>query len=266
MASVYLYTFASIFIVSAISLVGIVTLSVKERLLHKVLFVLVSIAAGALFGDALIHLIPESFATVSNPALASLFILLGIVSFFVLEKFLRWKHVHTVESTPDEEAHEEALVHEEEEIRVKPLGHLVLVSDATHNFIDGIIIGSSYLISIEVGIATTLAIVLHEIPQEISDFGVLVHAGFTKTRAILLNFLSALSAFAGAGIALVVSISVETFIPIIAAFAAGSFLYIAGSDLVPEIHKISDPRRSLVQFTAIVIGIGMMFLLLFVEF
>ncbi|MCR4330710.1 MAG: ZIP family metal transporter [Patescibacteria group bacterium] len=263
MSIVYLYTFASVFIISIISLVGIVTLSMKERLLHKVLFVLVSVATGALFGDALIHLIPESFKESNNAVSVSLFILLGIVSFFVLEKFLRWKHVHTVENGVGEEIHAEALAHENAPIA--PLGHLVLVSDGVHNFIDGVIIGSSYLISIEVGIATTIAIVLHEIPQEISDFGVLLHAGFSKNKAIFMNFLSALTAIVGAGMALFIGSSIDSLLPMIAAFAAGSFLYIAGSDLVPEIHKVSDPRRSMVQFAAILFGIGIMFLLLFVE-
>lgn len=263
MSTVYLYTFASVFIISVISLVGIVTLSMKERLLHKMLFVLVSIAAGAMFGDALIHLIPESFKEGGNAASVSLSILLGIVSFFVLEKFLRWKHIHTVEDGTGEEIHAEALAHEG--ASVAPLGHLVLVSDGMHNFIDGIIIGGSYLISIEVGIATTIAIVLHEIPQEISDFGILLHAGFSKTKAILMNFLSALTSIVGAGIALIVGGSIDALLPMIAAFAAGSFLYIAGSDLVPEIHKTSDPKRSVIQFAAIIFGIGIMFLLLFVE-
>ncbi len=263
MSTVYLYTFASVFIVSIVSIVGVVTLSMKERLLHKMLFVLVSVAAGAMFGDALIHLIPESFREGGSAAATSLSILLGIVSFFVLEKFLRWKHIHTVENTVGEEMHAEALAHES--APVAPLGHLVLVSDGMHNLIDGIIIGSSYLISIEVGIATTIAIVLHEIPQEISDFGILLHAGFSKTKAILMNFLSALTSFVGAGIALIIGGSISALLPMIAAFAAGSFLYIAGSDLVPEIHKTSDPRRSLIQFIAILSGIGIMFLLLFVE-
>ncbi|MCR4306342.1 MAG: ZIP family metal transporter, partial [Candidatus Yonathbacteria bacterium] len=173
------------------------------------------------------------------------------------------KHVHTVENGVGEEIHAEALAHEG--APVAPLGHLVLVSDGVHNLIDGVIIGSSYLISIEVGIATTIAIVLHEIPQEISDFGVLLHAGFSKNKAIFMNFLSALTAVIGAGIALVAGSSIDALLPMIAAFAAGSFLYIAGSDLVPEIHKVSDPRRSMVQFAAILFGIGIMFLLLFVE-
>ena len=263
MSTVYLYTFASVFIVSIISLVGIVTLSMKERLLHKMLFVLVSVAAGAMFGDALIHLIPESFKEGGSAALTSLSILLGIVSFFVLEKFLRWKHVHTVENGVGEEMHAEALAHGS--APAAPLGHLVLVSDGMHNLIDGIIIGSSYLISIEVGIATTIAIVLHEIPQEISDFGILLHAGFSKAKAILMNFLSALTSFIGAGIALIVGGNIDALLPMTAAFAAGSFLYIAGSDLVPEIHRTSDPGRSLIQFAAILFGIGIMFLLLFVE-
>jgi len=264
MLDVYFYTLGSVIIVSLISLIGILTLSLKERVLHSVLFILVSIAAGALFGDALIHLIPEALEDADNKILVPIFILAGILFFFVLEKFLRWKHVHDVENECEDEIHEHVLV-PEGNIKIKPLGHLVIVSDGIHNFIDGIIIAISYLVSIEVGIATTIAIILHEIPQEISDFGVLLHAGFKKIKAIIVNFLSALSAIIGAVIALVIGTTIESIIPLITAFAAGSFLYIAGSDLVPEIHKTSHPGRSLVQFLAILLGITFMLLLLLLE-
>lgn len=261
MTIVVLYAFASVIIVSLISLVGIIALSLRESFLRRSIFLLVSLAVGALFGDALIHLIPEAFEKMENTALVSFFILSGIFVFFILEKFLRWHHGHGHECRSDN-------IHEcppEVEGQIKPLGFMVLVSDGLHNLIDGIIIGVSYLISIEVGIATTVAIILHEIPQEISDFGVLLHAGFTKTKALLVNFLSALLAVVGVGIALVIGGGGETFVPAVLAIAAGGFLYIAGSDLVPELHKTSNVKRSLQQLVAILVGIALMFLLLLLE-
>jgi len=241
-------------VVSLISLVGIVALAWKEALLKRILFLLVSVAAGALFGDAFIHLIPEAFEEAGNPILVSVLILAGIMTFFALEKFLRWHHSHG-----EEELSAETHAH------VHPIGHLVLTSDVLHNFVDGVAIGAAFLISPEIGIATTIAIVLHEIPQEIGDFALLIHAGFSRTKALLMNFLSALSAFAGVGIAFWLSGSFETAIPYIAAFAAGNFVYIAGSDLVPELHKTTDIRRSALQFVAILFGLAMMGLLLVLE-
>lgn len=251
------YAFTSVIVVSLISFVGIITLSLNERVLKKSIFWIVSLAVGALFGDAIIHLIPQAFDKIENPANVSLLILIGIVSFFALEKFLRWRHTHehdcTTEDCPPESN------------RVRPLGFLIITSDSIHNLIDGIIIGASYLISIEVGIATTLAIIIHEIPQEINDFVILVHAGFSKGKALLLNFLSALFAIGGVFTALMLGGANEAFVAGAVAFAAGGFLYIAGSDLVPELHKTSDIKRSLQQFVAILIGIGIMFALLAFE-
>jgi zinc and cadmium transporter len=148
---------------------------------------------------------------------------------------------------------------------VKLIGSLIIASDSIHNLIDGMIIGASYLISIEIGIATTVAIILHEIPQEISDFALLIHAGYSKIKALLLNFVSSLFAVVGTIIVFVFDSSVDSFVPLMTAFAAGGFLYIAGSDLVPEIHKTSDLKKSLQQFIAIIIGIAIMFMLLAFE-
>jgi zinc and cadmium transporter len=257
MTSIVLYAFTSVAVVGLISLVGIVTLSIQDRLLKKSIFWLVSLSVGALFGDAIIHLIPQAFESIENPANVSFFILAGIISFLVLEKFLRWRHSH------DHDCDEEECPPERN--RIKPLGFLIITSDSIHNLIDGIIIGASYLVSIEIGIATTLAIIMHEIPQEINDYVLLIHAGFSKIKALFLNFLSALFAIVGVIISFFVGAANEAFVPLAIAFAAGGFLYIAGSDLVPELHKTSDIKRSLQQFIAIMIGIGIMFALLAFE-
>jgi zinc and cadmium transporter len=250
--SVIIYTLGSVFIVSCISLIGAFTLSLKDSFLNRSLFFLVSLAVGALFGDAIIHLLPETFASFNTPDTAALFVLVGILLFFILEKFLHWHHHHGPE-------------HEHEVSPVKPLGKIILVSDGIHNFIDGIIIAASYMVSIEVGIATTIAIILHEIPQEIGDFAILIHAGYTKARALFLNFLSGLISIAGALFALSLLELSSSITPVLIAIAAGSFLYIAGSDLVPELHKTLRLRDSLIQLVAIILGVALMFALLFIE-
>lgn len=234
----------AVFTVSLISLIGLFTLSFKESALRGVLFLLISLAAGALLGDAFIHLLPEAFAEAGSTA-TSIFVLAGILSFLMLEKFLHWHHSHGDDSS-------------EEHANSHPLGHLVIVSDGVHNLVDGIAIGAAFLVSPEIGIATTLAIALHEIPQEIGDFGLLLHAGFSRTKALLMNFVSALTAFVGVGIAFWLAETSETLIPLIAAFAAGNFIYIALADLVPELHKTVGGKRSIAQFIVILLGLGAM--------
>ncbi|TSC59319.1 MAG: zinc/iron permease [Parcubacteria group bacterium Gr01-1014_107] len=252
-----IYILLSVFAVSLISLIGVFTFSFKEEFLKKAVFVLVGLAAGAFFGNAFLHLIPESFEAVEEPLAVSLFVLAGILLFFVLEKFLHWHHSH---DDFEEKSKENNKVSQDQ--KVKPLGYLVLVSDAIHNFIDGLIVAASFFISVEVGVATTIAIILHEVPQEIADFGLLLHSGMTKLKALLFNFISALFAIVGALVAILASSSFETVSPFVTAFAAGAFIYIAGSDLVPEIHKTRNFGKSLIQFISIILGIVIMFLLI----
>jgi zinc and cadmium transporter len=241
-------------LVSSVSLLGIVTLAWNEARLRRILFILISIAAGALLGDAFIHLLPEAFAEAESALSVSLLVLAGFFTFFVLEKFLQWHHVHADEP-----------LNAEEHARIHPVGHLVLVSDGMHNLIDGVAIGAAFMVSPAVGIATTAAILLHEIPQEIGDFALLVHAGFSRTQALIMNLFSAVSAFAGVGLAFVLAGFFESAAPLIAAFSAGMFIYIAGSDLIPELHKTSGLKKSLTQLVAIGVGILIMALLLFLE-
>jgi len=246
------YSLISVFLVSLFSLVGVFTLSLSEAKTKKLIFVLVSLSVGALFGDAFIHLIPEALEEAGNPVLVSLAILGGIIFFFILEKFFRWHHVHN---------HNEC-DHEDES--PKHIGSLVLVSDGAHNLIDGILIGASYMISIEVGVATTIAVILHEIPQEMGDFGLLIHAGYSKAKALFWNLVSALTAFIGVFIGIYATNSIESIGPILASVAAGGFIYIAGSDLVPELHKTKEVKKSIIQLVAILTGITLMVGLLFI--
>ncbi|HEX2792181.1 MAG TPA: ZIP family metal transporter [Candidatus Paceibacterota bacterium] len=236
-----LYSFASVLIVSAISLIGLFTLSLKESLLRKYVFVLVSVAVGALLGDAFIHLIPESLEEIGMVSSVSYAVLGGILLFFILEKFLHWHHHQGIDA-------DDATLH--------PSGKMILVSDSLHNFIDGLIIGASYLISFEVGLATTLAVILHEIPQEIGDFGVLISAGYSKMQALWLNFLSALFAVLGTGLVFVMGSYVEGAVMWLAPIAAGGFIYVAMSDLIPELHKHERVSHALLQIVSIVVGIA----------
>jgi len=145
------------------------------------------------------------------------------------------------------------------------LGHISLVSDGFHNFIDGAVIAASYFAGIEVGIATTVAVALHEIPQEMGDIGILIHAGFTKVKALIFNMISGLVAILGAVVTIILAGNLENFIPFILPLAAGGFIYIAGSDLVPELHKTTDPKKSAIQLAAILLGVALMFALLLLE-
>ena len=260
MLSISIYSIISVLLVSLISLTGLFFLSVSDKILKRIIFVLVSFSVGALFGDAFVHLLPEAFKSGMNSSSISAFILLGIIIFFVLEKFIHWKHSHG-------ETEEVCEIHKnhKEEKEIKPAGYIILLSDTAHNFLDGIIIAASYMVSVEVGITTTIAVVLHEIPQEIGRFGLLIHYGFSRSKALLFNFFSALSAVIGAVISLSLSGRISGLTPFIISIAAGGFIYIAGSDLVPEIHKTSDPKKSSIQFISILGGIALMFAFLLIE-
>ena len=262
MLEVTIYSGVSVLIVSFIAFAGLFFLSINDKVLKKIIFILVSFTVGALFGDAFVHLIPEAFESGISGSVISAFILLGIIFFFVMEKFIHWRHSHIEAEEACEnhncESHKEGSL-------IKPAGYMILLSDTAHNFLDGIIIAASYMISVEVGITTTIAVILHEIPQEIGQFGLLVHYGFSKFKALLFNFYSALSAVLGAVIALLLGANIEGFTPFIISIAAGGFIYIAGSDLVPEIHKTSDPKKSFIQFISILGGIALMFAFLLIE-
>ena len=249
MLTTYIYAFTSVLIVSLVSLVGVFTLSLKEEILKKYVFIFISLAVGALLGDAFIHLIPEALEKSQNTDTASMFIIAGIIIFFILEKFFHWHH------------HGE----DKDETHIHPMGKLVLFSDGIHNFIDGIIIGASFLLSVPIGIATTIAVILHEIPQEIGDFAVLIHSGYTKTRALWLNFLSALLSFLGLIMVLAINQIEQTITLYFLPIAAGGFIYIAVADLIPELQKTKKIKYSILQLIAVIGGILAMLALTFLE-
>ena len=241
------YTLLSILIVSLISLIGILTLGIKENKLKKILTYMIAFSAGTLLGDAFIHLIPEVVENQGFTLLISSYILIGMGFSFSIEKIIHWRHCH----------------HPTNENHIHPLTTMNLIGDGVHNFIDGIIIAASYLISIPVGIATTIAVALHEIPQEISEYGVLIYGGYTKKKALLANFLIALTAFAGA--ILTLTLSTNDLLIFLIPFAAGNFIYIATADLIPELHKIPQIKESIIQLILFTLGILIMAMLLVLE-
>ncbi|MDO8467872.1 MAG: ZIP family metal transporter [Nanoarchaeota archaeon] len=249
MLTIWFYTIVSVFIVSLISFIGLFTINIKTEKLKKFLIYTISFSAGALFGDAFIHLLPEAVEENGFTLVTSISIIIGIGIFFILEKVVHWQHCHM----PITKEH------------VHPFAIMNLVGDGIHNFLDGIIIGISYLISFPIGIATTIAVALHEIPQEIGDFGVLLHGGFSKSKALLVNFISALTAILGAVIALMASNYIKDLEAILVPIAVGGFIYIAGSDLIPELHKDIGLKKAILQIITFAIGVGVMVMLLWLE-
>lgn len=245
-----IYAIISVIVVSLISLIGLFTLSIKEYFTKRVVTFLVAFSAGALLGDVFIHLLPELAETGFLNLEISLYILGAIVLFFILERYIHWHHHHNNEHDEDCSEH------------IHPVAYTILLGDGFHNLIDGLIIGGAFLLDIKLGVATAVAVILHEIPQEIGDFGVLLYAGFSKTRALFYNFLSALAAVLGTIIALAIGTTDKT-LAILAALAIGSFIYIATADLIPEIHK--DKKRTVPYLFSFLSGIGIMALLLLID-
>ena len=244
-----IYIIIATLIISAISFIGALALFLKKEKLDKILLALVSLSAGALIGGAFLHLLPEAVMEVGseegNILKVFLFALLGFSFFFVLEQFIHWHHHH--DTCCD---------------KVSPFSYLVLISDGVHNFIDGFVIAAAFIVSIPVGIATTLAVAFHEIPQEIGDFGVLLYAGMKRGRALMFNFLSALVAVLGGLLGFFLSTQIGDSIIYLLPFAAGNFIYIASSDLIPEIKSNKENlKKSLSYFTIFIFGILLMLFL-----
>jgi zinc and cadmium transporter len=228
-------------VVSLLSFAGIFTLSLKEKMLDKILLILIGLSAGTLMGGAFLHLLPE--ATQDNTSLdAFILVLVGFVAFFIIEKVLHWRHCH------------------KGECEVHTFTYMNLMGDSIHNFIDGLIMAASFMVSIPLGITTTIAISVHEIPQEIGDFGVLIYGGFSKKKALLLNFLIALTAVLGGIIGYLISNLIENVSLFILPFAAGGFIYIAATDLIPEIKKELNMKKYMATLLVFILGILIMFI------
>lgn len=247
---ILVYILLSAFLVSLISFVGALSLFFKEKFLNKILLVLVALSAGALMGGAFLHLLPEAVETagVENILKVFGFVLIGFCLFYILEEFIKWHHHHSTNHSREECCDKS----------IKPFSYLILFSDGLHNFLDGLIIAGSFVVSPISGLATTLAVALHEIPQELGDFGVLVYGGLTKGKALLFNFLSALLAVLGGLVGFFLAQKIGFNIVYLLPFAAGNFIYIACSDLIPEIKKDFSPSKALGYFCVFILGILLM--------
>jgi len=239
------YIILTTFAIALIAFIGVFALAMKEQLLNKILIILVSLSAGVLMGGAFLHLLPESIEKSGNANIL-IFVLVGFVLFFIIEKVLHWRHCHKGKCD------------------VHTFHYMNLIGDSVHNFIDGLIISASFIISIPLGFTTTIAIAAHEIPQEIGDFGVLIYGGFEKKKAIVLNFIVALTVVAGGIIGYFISKSIEQVAVYLLPFAAGGFIYIAATDLVPEIKKELDIKKSMATIFVFICGILIMWLVKFV--
>ncbi|MEK6939533.1 MAG: ZIP family metal transporter [Nanoarchaeota archaeon] len=255
-----LYAIISVIVVSLVSLVGIVSLILTENRLHKILLLLVSLSAGTLMGGAFLHLLPEVVEERGFTLAVSFSALGGVLIFFLLEKLI---HAHHCDTLPHEQSH----LHHEPHLHAhkQHIGVLTLFGDGLHNLLDGLVIAGAYLVSVPTGVATTLAVVLHEVPQEIADFGVLLYSGFSKWKALFYNFLSAAAAIVGAIIGLILGARSEAFTLFILPFAAGGFVYIAGSTLIPELHKECGWKESVLHILAFIVGIALMWGILLLE-
>ena len=241
---VWTYTLISVALVSLLSLVGIVTLSLRQARLRKILLFLVAFAVGALFGDVFIHLLPESFEKIGANLTSSLLVIVGFLIFYILEKFIRWRHLGSAQTS-----------------KVQPVVTMNIVGDAVHNLIDGMLIAASFMVSVPIGITTTVAIVLHEIPQEIGDFGILVNGGLSVKKALLFNLLAAVMAFLGAAATILIGEQIEDYAVYLLPVTAGGFIYIAGPDLIPELQQEVRISNSVWQFGALLMGVVVMALL-----
>ena len=244
--TILLWILLSTFIISAMAFIGIITLFFKEKVLDKLVFFLVALSAGALMGGAFLHLLPEAMEKIDHSVPGHSFnvfvyLLFGFVLFFLIEKVLHWRHCHKGKCD------------------VHTFAYMNLLGDAVHNFIDGLIIAASFIVDINLGIVTSIAIAMHEIPQEIGDFGVLVHGGFSRAKALFMNFLTALTAILGGVVGYFLSGYTEYSLVFLLPFAAGGFIYIAASDLIPEIRKEMDFRKYFVSFGVFLLGILLMY-------
>lgn len=231
----------SSFAIALISFVGIISLAINDKILDKILLILVGLSAGAFMGGAFLHLLPEAVEQMPGTG-AFVLALFGFCVFLAIEKILHWHHCHSGKC----EQHS--------------LSYMILLGDGFHNFIDGLILAASFLISFKLGVTTFFAIALHEIPQEIGDFGVLVYGGFSRMKALLFNFISALTVIAGGLVGYFVAGQIEGFGVSLIPFTAGSFMYIAASGLIPEIKKETSWKKSVAALGAFAVGISLMYL------
>lgn len=243
-----LYAIISVILVSLVSVVSIIPMIFKRKASNKVLLVLLSLSAGSLIGGVFIHFFPEIIEEQGYNLSVALKIILGFMVFFVIEKLIHFHHNHVKIDKKDEEAHGHAY----------HLAPLNLIGDAIHNLMDGMVIAGAYMSNTALGVAATVSVIFHEIPQEIADFGVLLYSGMSKLKAIFANFLSALASIIGAVFTLYLGSRIDSFHDFVIPFAAGNFLYIATTNLMPELHRHCKPLDTIIHILSISFGIFLM--------
>ncbi|MFA5080064.1 MAG: ZIP family metal transporter [Candidatus Paceibacterota bacterium] len=243
-----LSAFLGIAFVVSLSFIGFLFFKLKQDFLKKLLLVLVSFSAGALIGDVFFHLLPEAIEDGQDNFNVWIFAVIGLLTFFILEKIIHWRHCHIL--TSKDHPHE--------------LGIMNLIGDGLHNFLDGMIMVSAFCVDFNLGLATVLAIIAHEVPQKIGDFGILIYAGYSKWKALWLNFVFSLFSFLG-GVFVLIWAKNDAVLLFLNTFTAGSFIYIAVADLIPEIKKESSFKYSIIQLISILFGLSIMYFLRFLK-
>jgi zinc and cadmium transporter len=238
------YIIAATVLVSLISLVGIVLFFAGKKRIDAIIFCLISFSAGTLLGAALFDILPEALEGLGEHGGAFELVFVGLMAAFFVEKMIHWHHHHA--GKKEEHRH--------------PMGALVLIGDGIHNFLDGVAIAAAFIVNVPLGITTTIAIAMHEIPQEIGDFSLLLYSGYGRGKALAFNLLSALTAVAGGVLFYFFSGAVENLVPCALAFTAGTFIYIAAVDLLPELHKEKRPKNSALQLALVVAGAAVIWL------
>jgi len=241
MSEVFINSIIAAMAISLLSLVGVFTFALKKDTFNKISMFLVAFSTGALLGGAFLHLLPESISKSSDISIY-IYVLIGIFVFYILERFLRWRHCH-----------------DEADCAVHTFTHMSLIGDSIHNFIDGLIIISAFYVNPGVGVATSVAIASHEIPQELGDFGVLVHGGFSKNKALMWNAISATASIFGVIIGFFLINAIENISLVLLPFAAGGLIYVSMSDLIPELHKENSLNKSIINISLFMLGLIFMY-------
>jgi zinc and cadmium transporter len=267
--------FLMIFLIGSFSLIGVFMISIKEKTLDSILFILVAFGTGAIFSTALFSLIPEALhhleelnakGAAFNENFLFIIVILGFIMFFIIERFIYWFHGHAHEKENQLVCYTDKTgmvdTYFEKSGNIKSFAVLNLLGDALHNFLDGIVIMVAFLSGITNGIIVTLAVLFHELPQEVGDFGILMYGGFTKKKALSFNFISAMVALLGGVIALFLSNTIDGFNFFMLAFSGGGFLYIACTELMPELLKQKDLRKSIIQTMIFFVGVLLIILLI----
>lgn len=245
-----LFSLLSVLIISLLSISSIFLFFLNKKISQKINLLLVSFAIGALLGDTFIHLLPKSFQYL-NSLTVSFLTIGGLLLFFILEKILRWHHCHEIG---------------EHDHNAKHLVALNTFGDTIHNLIDGMLISASFMVDFKLGIFTSIAVLLHEIPQEIGDFAILIHGGLSLKKAFFYNLFSASSAFLGVLLVFILGSKISFLSIYLLPITAGAFIYLSSSDLIPELHRHDQPlSNSLFQLLFIILGVLLMSLLVFLE-